>query len=557
MQLNNDLLSNETHNCYVMPSLSPTTSSHQLYDNYYNSNYHIKYHHVKTKTINNNQFNETATILAASKLRRGSYDDQSGDNDINIILTPSDLRNFEKQRNRYYYNYKHNNNNYYNLNSCTNNQQQSSLTLPSDTSTTTTINTLGQLQLAKALLDQDYNLTVQLFIKKSALNWNFNSFTFDAICCGRSLTELSLHLFEYYNLYEIFKLDITNVLKCFRLLEFAYHSSNPYHNSVHAADVTQAMHCFIQEKRIRYHMTDLEILSSIMAAVCHDLDHPGVNQTFLINTKNPLAGLYNSESVLENHHWRFALCIFKESNIFDHFKPDIYQQMTEQLKQLILATDIARQNEYLRRFQEALTTKLGKGYEKSQFSPSSTTTSTTCPSLNKDKLGFEQQDLHDNEDDDDRYESMKDPELRALVLQIALKCADLGNPCRPWLISRVWSNLICDELFKMGRVERKLGLPLTPICQQEKTSIATIQTDFFRFIVLPLLELWHQFLQSPLSKLLMSNFEHNYQRWQRANRIVQQLRRRKSVASLERIYNSDTDNAQIISLIVMKFYKTK
>lgn len=370
----------------------------------------------------------------------------------------------------------------------------------------------NELELAKSLLDQDYNSTVQLFIKRSALNWNFNSFTFDALCCGRSLTELLMHLFDYYDLYRIFKLDIVKVIKCFRLLEFGYHGSNPYHNSVHAADVTQAMHCFIQEKKIRGHMTNLEILSSIMAAVCHDLDHPGVNQTFLIATNNPLANLYNNQSVLENHHWRFALCIFKESELFAHFKPNIYDQMKEQLKHLILATDIARQNEYLKRFKDL----------------------TASPQF-----------------------SMANCQDRALVLQMALKCADLGNPCRPWLISRVWSNLICDELFKMGKIERTLGLPLTPICQRNKTSIATIQTDFFRFIVLPLLELWHKFLQSPLSDLLMSNFDHNYQRWQRANRIVQHLKRRKSVACLERIHNSDADNAQIISLIIMKFYKAK
>lgn len=356
------------------------------------------------------------------------------------------------------------------------------------TKLTALTNIFEDIQLAKCLLDQDYNQTVRLFIQRSALNWNFNSFTFDALCCGRSLTELLLHLFDYYNLYTTFNLDIIKVLKCFRLLEFGYHSTNPYHNSVHAADVTQAMHCFIQENKIRKHMTNLEILCSILAAVCHDLDHPGVNQSFLVATKNPLADLYRNISVLENHHWRFALCIFRESQLFDHFHADVLEDMKEQLKHLILATDIARQNEYLKRFRELTSSQ--------QFSMSNTND-------------------------------------RALVLQMALKCADLGNPCRPWMISRVWSNLICDEFYRMGQIERRLGVPLTPVCQRDKTSIAGIQTDFFRYIVLPLLELWHGFLSSPLSDLLMANFDHNYKRWQRASRIVQQLRRRKSVACLE------------------------
>lgn len=33
-------------------------------------------------------------------------------------------------------------------------------------------------------------------------------------------------------------------------MEAAYHRHNPYHNSVHAADVTQAMHCFLQENKV-------------------------------------------------------------------------------------------------------------------------------------------------------------------------------------------------------------------------------------------------------------------------------------------------------------------
>ena len=98
------------------------------------------------------------------------------------------------------------------------------------------------------------------------------------------------------------------------LVEEGYHSSNPYHNAVHAADVTQAMHCFLQEEKVievlsktfqvvtflfglvwlqmRCHLTPLEIAASLIAAMAHDLDHPGVNQPFLVATSNHLASLY-------------------------------------------------------------------------------------------------------------------------------------------------------------------------------------------------------------------------------------------------------------------------
>lgn len=67
---------------------------------------------------------------------------------------------------------------------------------------------------------------------------------------GRCLPVLCVHLFHMYGLISHFKLDATKAWKLFSLIEEGYHSTNPYHNSIHAADVTQAMHCFLQQKRV-------------------------------------------------------------------------------------------------------------------------------------------------------------------------------------------------------------------------------------------------------------------------------------------------------------------
>lgn len=43
---------------------------------------------------------------------------------------------------------------------------------------------------------------------------------------------------------------------------------------------------------MRSNLSPLEIAGSLIAAMTHDLDHPGVNQPFLVATSNHLASLY-------------------------------------------------------------------------------------------------------------------------------------------------------------------------------------------------------------------------------------------------------------------------
>lgn len=52
------------------------------------------------------------------------------------------------------------------------------------------------------------------------------------------------------------------------------------------------MHCFIEQPKIKAYLTPLEAMCSLLAAVAHDLDHPGVNQHFLVATNSHLAALY-------------------------------------------------------------------------------------------------------------------------------------------------------------------------------------------------------------------------------------------------------------------------
>ncbi|OWR54276.1 hypothetical protein KGM_208374 [Danaus plexippus plexippus] len=143
---------------------------------------------------------------------------------------------------------------------------------------------LDDLQLGQCILDQ-------------SMTWKFNAFTLENVSGGRCLPVLCIHLFHVYGLISHYQLDAACAWKLFSLIEEGYHSTNPYHNSVHAADVTQAMHCFLQQNKILDYLEPIEIMASLLAAIAHDMDHPGVNQPFLIATSNHLATLYNGPPV--------------------------------------------------------------------------------------------------------------------------------------------------------------------------------------------------------------------------------------------------------------------
>lgn len=276
-------------------------------------------------------------------------------------------------------------------------------------------------------------------------------------------------MFHWYGLLEHFKLDVVRLWKLFTLIEEGYHSTNPYHNAIHATDVTQAMHCFLQETKIHEHLEPLEIMAALIGSVAHDLDHPGVNQPFLIATSNHLAALYENTSVLENHHWRSAVGCLLESGVAEQIQ-EVRPEMEKQISSLILATDITRQNEFLTKIRNFL---------------------------------------------DTGTLDMRSKEHRQFILEIALKCADISNPCRPWDVSKKWSQKVCEEFFRQGDYERQLNLPITSLCDRYTTSVPKIQAGFFKFVVTPLFDEWHRFLDTKLSHNMMYHLHYNQVQWEK------------------------------------------
>ena len=102
----------------------------------------------------------------------------------------------------------------------------------------------------------------------------------------------------------------------------AYNSFVIYHNFRHAIDVLQSVFYFLVQigglppypkaegsvklDTSRWPVASLikpfEAMTLLIAALGHDVGHPGVNNMFLVKLNAPLAQLYNDQSVLESFH---------------------------------------------------------------------------------------------------------------------------------------------------------------------------------------------------------------------------------------------------------------
>lgn len=77
-----------------------------------------------------------------------------------------------------------------------------------------------------------------------------------------------------------------------QVVESTY-NKNPYHNAMHAADVTQSVMCMLVEDGVDQFLPPLELFCVIISCCIHDVGHFGVNNDFLVKTQHAEAFTYN------------------------------------------------------------------------------------------------------------------------------------------------------------------------------------------------------------------------------------------------------------------------
>lgn len=156
------------------------------------------------------------------------------------------------------------------------------------------------------------------------------------------------HMFHELGLVAEFNINPITLKRFFLCVQENYRN-NPFHNFRHCFCVTQMMYGMIHLCHLWEVMTREDLGILMTACVCHDLDHPGYNNTYQINARTELAIRYNDISPLENHHCAVAFKILSnpECNIFANVDKDTFKRIRAGMLQLILATDMARHKEIL------------------------------------------------------------------------------------------------------------------------------------------------------------------------------------------------------------------
>ncbi|EXJ70624.1 3',5'-cyclic-nucleotide phosphodiesterase [Cladophialophora psammophila CBS 110553] len=220
----------------------------------------------------------------------------------------------------------------------------------------------------------------------------------------------------------------------------AYNSFVLYHNFRHAVDVLQSVFYFLlqigtlppypagaqpsrfadKKSPIARLLGPFEALTLLVSAIGHDVGHPGVNNMFLVKLNAPLAQLYNDQSVLEAFH-----CAAYSQILRRHWHAAFLDKALRKLMiSTILATDMGIHSDYMQ------------------------------------QLGNLQEKIHESGVTDGW--SPKDIDwARTLTCGLLIKCADISNVARPWLVAEKWTHLLQKEFAHQGEMEQAVGMETT------------------------------------------------------------------------------------------------
>eukprot|EP00002_Diphylleia_rotans_P038674 TRINITY_DN8830_c0_g1_i1.p1 TRINITY_DN8830_c0_g1~~TRINITY_DN8830_c0_g1_i1.p1 ORF type:complete len:1057 (-),score=203.29 TRINITY_DN8830_c0_g1_i1:371-3541(-) len=263
------------------------------------------------------------------------------------------------------------------------------------------------------------------------------------------IIEYCVNIFVEWGLHDVFQVP-RDMLESFIYCVRKRYLPTPYHTFKHGFDVLHTCYQFIRHNETIFSiLSPLNKLALYIAALCHDIEHPGVSNTFQISLLTPLALLYNDRSVLENHHCACTFNILRDPNcnILFSLNAEQYRIVRKQVIDMILSTDMSEHFTIVTQLSNRLNARVP---------------------------------LRDNQED------------QLLLLRVLLHAADISNVAKSQTLSKAWGDLVFEEFLKQGDAEKKAGIPVSPYMDRNNTSQSKMVVGFIDFMVLPLFNLLSQ-----------------------------------------------------------------
>ena len=289
---------------------------------------------------------------------------------------------------------------------------------------------------------------------------------------------------------DAFGLDSDEIISTEKLEPFLvsvsnqYYKTTLYHNSLHGADVTQSLCLYFLNSNAEEICQSLvlDLLGILIAALGHDLGHPGYTNPFHINSSSELALTYNDASCLENFH---ASKLFRtirnpETDIFEKLSVQDYKTIRKRMIGNILATDMANHGKIMTVIKSKLSINIAEN--KPQFELLS----------GNEKTKFEEQQS---------------------LFDFMIHAADLAHNTKLFNISLKWVELLSEEFWLQGDKEKSLKLPVSFLCDREDYNVPKSQVGFIKGFIIPTFDCLVNVF--PTLKYTLDNAKTNINRWQR------------------------------------------
>ena len=283
-----------------------------------------------------------------------------------------------------------------------------------------------------------------------------------------------------------------------------YLTTTLYHNSLHGADITQTICVFFNNSNAEEicHTKAIDLLSIIIAGLGHDIGHPGLTNTFQVNSLSEMAITYNDISCLENFHLAklFKTLRKDETNIFEKLSTQDFKKIRKKMISEILATDMANHGKVLNNIRSKIPESL------------------LLENNNNSNIsnGHKKFDLIT-----DINNEMTTNEEQQALFDYFIHSADLAHNTKKFKISLKWVELLSNEFWLQGDKEKKMNLSVSFLCDRNNTDVPKSQVGFIGGFVIPTFNFL--IIMFPSLSFTVKNAKDNIKEWQK---LVDQKRKK-------------------------------